>query len=88
MSLEYSEEEDDSEGYIQLRMDPNVNLGQEQLDHNSSLILVHKNHKNDHEGPVDIEESEEDIEEGVPQEGEINNYEVFLKQQNNRYARQ
>ena len=29
MSLEYSEEEDDSEGYIQLRMDPNVNLGQE-----------------------------------------------------------
>lgn len=96
MSLEYSEEDQTSEEYIKLRMNPNVNLWNEQQSEHSSLINPQINHQIYNEDWEDLEESyeeedgeyDEDLEEGVPYEAELDNYELYSKQQrNNRYER-
>lgn len=88
-------EDDQSDGYINLKVDPNANFMPELSDKDSSIILNHKaselgipEYENMQESEEDEDgEYEEDLEEGVPY-GEIDNYDLYSQQQrNNRYAR-
>ncbi|CAI2370615.1 unnamed protein product [Moneuplotes crassus] len=90
---EYTDDEH-SQNFVHLRVDPNAGFLPELSEVNGS-VLLHKNPQREYQEFPYAEESEEedgeyeeDIEEGVPYDSELDNYDLYSqKQRNNRYAR-